>query len=63
MSKKYLDVIIGEFPYNYSMRPKHSATRYFLSSGLFDGLNDFSEIEARISSLTSSKEIGDAFEV
>jgi superfamily II DNA or RNA helicase len=58
-----LDVTIGEFPYNYLMKPKHPATNLFLASGLFDGLNAFSEIEARISALTSNKEIGDAFEV
>lgn len=45
------------------MISKHSAAKRFLTSGLFDGLNSFTEIEARISKLDSNKERGDAFEV
>ncbi len=45
------------------MIPKHPATRRYLASGLFDGLNSFAEIEDRISALPGNKEIGDAFEV
>ena len=45
------------------MKSQHPATIRFLNAGLFDGLNSFAEIEARISALPSNKEIGDAFEV
>ena len=45
------------------MRSKHPAAHRFLTTGLFDGLNAFAEIEARISALPGNKKIGDAFEV
>ena len=45
------------------MSSKHPATHLFFTSRLFDGLNSFAEIEARISGLGSNKERGDAFEV
>lgn len=45
------------------MTNRHPVSRHFLSLGLFDGLNSFAEIEARISALPSNKERGDAFEV
>lgn len=45
------------------MKSRHSAAHRFIASGLFDGLNSFAEIEARISALSCNKERGDAFEV
>ncbi len=48
---------------NEKMRSKQSAAQRFLTSGLFDGLNSFAEIEARISVLPGNKERGDAFEL
>ncbi len=45
------------------MTPKHPAATRFLNNGLFDDLSNFTEIEARISALPTTKEIGDAFEV
>lgn len=45
------------------MKSRHSAARHFINSGLFDRLDSFFEIEARISALPSNKERGDAFEV
>ncbi|MDP2430816.1 MAG: DEAD/DEAH box helicase family protein [Pseudomonadota bacterium] len=45
------------------MKSKHPAAARCLNNGLFDDLASFSEIEARISALTTTKEIGDAFEV
>lgn len=45
------------------MKSKHPATRYFMASKLFDGLNTFAEFEARITALPNNKERGDAFEV
>lgn len=45
------------------MKSKHPAAARCLNNGLFDDLASFSEIEARISALPTTKEIGDAFEV
>lgn len=45
------------------MTSKHTAQRHFLNHGIFDGLNDFAQFEARISGLGSNKERGDAFEI
>ncbi|MFA6970612.1 MAG: Helicase associated domain protein [Gallionella sp.] len=45
------------------MKSRHSAAHRFIASGLFDGLNSFAEIEARISAQPGNKERGDAFEV
>lgn len=44
------------------MKPKHHKSQYFLKKGLFDALDSFSELEARISALPET-ERGDAFEV
>ncbi|MFA6062202.1 MAG: hypothetical protein WC736_06280 [Gallionella sp.] len=43
------------------MNAKHSASRYFLALGLFDGLNSFAELESKISALPGNKECGDLF--
>ena len=46
------------------MKPKHHATARFLKSGLFDGLESFSQLEQRIMDLDlPEKQRGDAFEV
>ncbi|MCR4289339.1 MAG: Helicase associated domain protein [Candidatus Scalindua sp.] len=45
------------------MLPKHHKTGFFLKIGLFDNLTDFAELEARISKLPTTVEVGDAFEV
>ncbi|KHE90234.1 MAG: hypothetical protein K8F52_12005 [Candidatus Scalindua rubra] len=45
------------------MLPKHHKTSFFLKAGLFDNLTDFAELEARISKLPTTVEVGDAFEV
>ena len=47
---------------NKNMQSKHPATYHVLTSGLFDGLNSFAEIEARISARPQTGR-GDAFEV
>src|SRR5262249_55610110 len=44
-------------------RPKHHRTRYFVSGGLFDGLESFADLEARIAGLPPEKDRGDAVEV
>jgi hypothetical protein len=43
--------------------PKHRRTRFFVASGLFDGLESFADLEARIAALPTRKVRGDAFEV
>ena len=43
--------------------PRHLKTRSCAQRGLFDGLKNFRELEARISSLATRKDRGDAFEV
>jgi hypothetical protein len=45
------------------MTSKHSSSNRLLSTCLFDGLNSFDAIEARISALPGNKERGDAFEM
>lgn len=45
------------------MTSKHSSAARFLNTGLFDSLNSFTDIEARISALPGNKERGDAFEI
>lgn len=45
------------------MTSKHSSFSKISNVGIFDGLNCFSDLEARISKLASTKEIGDAFEI
>jgi superfamily II DNA or RNA helicase len=42
---------------------KHSQSSKFTASGIFKGLNSFTELEARISALSLEKDRGDAFEV
>jgi len=44
------------------MKPKHHKVQYFLSNGLFANLNNFDELENRISNLPE-KDRGAAFEV
>jgi predicted helicase len=43
--------------------PRHRRTRHFVACGLFDRLDSFAELEARIASLPTQQERGDAFEV
>jgi len=45
------------------MTSKHSSAHRLLSTGLFDSLNSFSDLEAKISALLGNKERGDAFEI
>lgn len=45
------------------MTSKHSSASQLLSTSLFDGLNSFADIEARISALPGNKERGDVFEI
>ena len=45
------------------MAARHPRVRHFSTSGLFSGLSDFAELEARIAALDSNKARGDAFEV
>jgi hypothetical protein len=44
-------------------RPKHSCTRRFVDCGLFDGLESFCDLEARIGALPTKQDRGDSFEV
>src|SRR5262245_38914388 len=44
-------------------RPKHPRTRHFVARGLFDGLEGFADLEARIAALPTGQDRGDAFEV
>ena len=46
-----------------AIRPRHRRTRHFLACGLFDRLESFAELEARIATLPTRQERGDAFEV
>jgi predicted helicase len=59
-----MNAILGDIlmPETDAARPKHSRARYFLARGLFDRLESFADLEARISALPE-KERGDAFEV
>ena len=43
--------------------PTHPKAPLFLRRGIFDGLKNFRELEARISALATVQERGDAFEV
>lgn len=45
------------------MTPKHNATHRLVTTGLFDGLNAFAELEKRISALPTNQDRGDAFEI
>ena len=45
------------------MTSKHSSASRHVNTGLFDGLNLFGDLEARISALPGNKERGDAFEI
>ena len=42
---------------------KHSKTKYFLNSGLFDDLKSFNQLESLIQNLPTNQDKGDAFEV
>jgi hypothetical protein len=44
-------------------RPKHRRTIYFVGLRLFEGLEGFADLEARIAALPTEKDRGDAFEV
>jgi predicted helicase len=44
-------------------RPRHRRTRHFVSCGIFDRLESFADLEARIAELPTERERGDAFEV
>ena len=46
-----------------TIRPRHRRTHHFLALGLFDRLESFAELEARIAALPTQKDRGDAFEV
>ena len=43
--------------------PTHPKSPSYLQRGIFDGLKNFRELEARISALATAQERGDAFEV
>ena len=45
------------------MTSRHSSSSKLLNTNLFDKLNSFDEIEARISALPTNKDRGDAFEI
>jgi len=45
------------------MEAKHQRSRFFLDSGIYDGLTSFAELEERIARLSINKDKGDAFEV
>jgi predicted helicase len=44
-------------------RPKHRRTGHFVTRNLFDGLEGFPDLEARIAALPTQQDRGDAFEV
>src|SRR5262245_4330216 len=44
-------------------RPRHRRTVGYVARGLFDDLNSFAELEARIAALPTQNDRGDAFEV
>ena len=44
-------------------RPKHRRTAYFVGLALFDRLEGFTDLEARIAALPTEQDRGDAFEV
>ena len=45
------------------MTSRHSSSSKLLNTNLFDNLNSFDEVEARISALHTNKDRGDAFEI
>jgi len=45
------------------LKPKHPAPAKFVRSGFFKNLESFRDLEKRISTLPTTKEEGDAFEV
>ena len=58
-------VLVGDIlhmPQTNAARPKHPRTHYFVASGLFDRLEDFADLEARIANLPIG-DCGHAFEV
>jgi hypothetical protein len=44
-------------------RARHRRARHFVTSGLFDSVATFRELEARIAGLPTERDRGDAFEV
>ena len=50
-------------PQTNTARPKHPRTGYFVARRLFDGLDGFADLEARIAALPREQDRGDAFEV
>jgi hypothetical protein len=46
-----------------TVRPRHRRTRNFVAHGLFDALDHFADLEARIAALPTQQDRGDAFEV
>ena len=50
-------------PQQRATGPKHPRTRCFVAQGLFYGLDGFADIQARIATLPTEQERGDAFEV
>jgi hypothetical protein len=44
-------------------RPRHRRTGFYVASGLFEGLDNFADLEARIAALPTRQDRGDAFEV
>ena len=45
------------------VKPSHPSVGRFARSGFFDGLGRFSDLGTRVSALSTTKEMGDAFEV
>jgi superfamily II DNA or RNA helicase len=43
--------------------PRHRRTRYFVARGLFNGLENFGDLETRIAAFPTERDRGDAFEV
>jgi hypothetical protein len=44
-------------PQTNTARPRHLQTGYFIAQRLFEGLEDFPELEARIADLPTEKEV------
>jgi predicted helicase len=54
---------LGKLPRASTMRPRHRRAGQFVAKGLFEGLDTFRELEARIVALPTQQDRGDAFEV
>jgi len=50
-------------PETSTTRARHPRTRYVVAGGLFQGLESFRDLEARIAALPTQQDRGDAFEV